>query len=247
MGDHVGGLASWSSKAVAMFPVMSSSFTRIFVVLALAFAAGCGGGGSAENPPGGRLLNQAADVLQSVTSLSLSLRTANDPDLNVRSVDADLLRSGDAQGSVRVSELGLPVQLDFVVVGKTAYLKGLTGGWQREPLAKIAGIYDPSAILDPNRGLVKLLRTATGASTTGREKLAGQDAYKVHATLPQAAVAGVVPGLKTATPADMWITVTGHRLLKAQLELARQGGGKPGTATVTFADFGKPFVIKAPV
>jgi lipoprotein LprG len=216
------------------------------LLVGLLVAAGCSGGGSAKGPPGGRLLSQSADVMQGVTSLSLALRTAGDVGVNVRSVDADLLRSGDSQGSVRVSELGVPVQFDFVVIGKTVHLKGLTGGWQRQPLAQVAGIYDPSAVLDPNRGIVKLLRTATGASTRGRERIAGQDAYRVHATLDRDAVARLVPGLAAATPADIWVAANGHRLLKALLTVPRKGGGDPGTATITFADFNKPFAIRAP-
>jgi lipoprotein LprG len=242
----VGFLCRVPDRYLPGMPSTRVWFRRSLAGLALVLAAGCGGGDSAKDPPGGQLLRQAADALRTVTSLSLSLRTEGDPGVSLRSVDAKLLRSGDSQGSVRVSELGMPVQLDFVLIGKTVYLKGLTGGWQRQPLAKVAGIYDPSAVLDPNRGLVQLLRTATGASTRGRDRVAGQDGYRVHATLTQAAVARLVPGIAAATPADIWIAANGHRLLKARLTLPRQGGGDPGTATITFADWGKPFAIRAP-
>jgi lipoprotein LprG len=231
----------------------SSWVRRPLAGLALVLVVGCGGGGggcdagsSAKDPPGGQLLRQAADVMRTVTSLNLALRTEGEPDVSVRSVDAKLLRSGDAQGSAKVSELGIPVQLDFVLIGKTAYLKGLTGGWQRQPLSRVAGIYDPSAVLDPDRGVVQLLQTATGASTHGRERVAGQDAYRVHATLAQAAVSRLVPGITAATPADIWIAVNGHRLLKARPTLPRKGGGDPGAAIITFADYDKPFAIQAP-
>src|SRR5256885_6750556 len=218
---RVGFLTRTRGRYVPRMP--SSRPTRLrYLVIALLIVAGCSSGGSAKGPPGGRLLSQSADVMQAVTSLSLALRTAGDTGVSVRSVDADLLRSGDSQGSVRVSELGVPVQLDFVVTGKTVHLKGLTGGWQRQPLAQVAGIYDPSAVLDPNRGIVQLLRTATGASTRGRDRIAGQDAYRVHATLDRDAVARLVPGLAAATPADMWVAANRPPLLKAQLTGARQ-------------------------
>jgi lipoprotein LprG len=232
---------------------MSSSrarFARLLpVVLAFVLAAaGCGGGGggSDKNPPGGQLLQQAANVLRNVSSLSFTLRTSGDPKVNVKSVDAKLLKNGNSQGSVQVTELGMPIQLDFVVLGKTVYFKGLTGGWQKQPLSKVSGIYDPSAVLDPTRGLVQLLLTAKNAETRGKEKVSGQEAYRVHATLAQAALSRLVPGMTGDAPADIWIATSSKNVLKAEVEVPSKSGGKPGKVTIAFADFGKPFPISAP-
>jgi lipoprotein LprG len=230
---------------------MSSSRARVAsllaVVLVIVLNAGCSGGGAAEkDPPGGQLLQQAAAVLRGVTSLSFTLRTSGDPNVTVKSVDARLLKNGNSSGSLQVTELGLPIQLDFVVIGKTVYFKGLTGGWQQEPLAKVAGIYDPSAILDPDRGLVQLLLTARDAQTKGKDKVAGQDAYRVHATLSRAALSRLVPGIGADAPADIWVSAADKRVLKAEVEVASKFGGKPGKVTITFADFDKPFAITAP-
>jgi lipoprotein LprG len=219
------------------------------VVLAFVLAAaGCsgGGGGSDKNPPGGQLLQQAANVLRNVPSLSFTLRTSGDPKVNVKSVDAKLLKNGNSQGSVQVTELGMPIQLDFVVLGTTVYFKGLTGGWQKEPLSKVSGIYDPSAVLDPDRGLVQLLLTAKNAETRGKEKVAGQECYRVHATLAQAALGRLVPGMSGDAPADIWISTAGKNVLKAEVEVASKSGGKPGKVTIAFADFGKQFPINPP-
>jgi lipoprotein LprG len=217
------------------------------IVLALALTAGCGGGGgSDENPPGGQVLQQAANVLRNTASLSFTLRTSGDPKVNVKSVDAKLLKNGNSQGSVQVTELGMPIQLDFVVLGKTVYFKGLTGGWQKEALSKVTGIYDPSAVLDPDRGLVQLLLTAKNPETRGKEKTSGQDCYRVHATLAQAALARLVPGMSSDAPADIWVSTADKRVLKAEVEVPAKSGGKPGKVTIAFADFGKPFPIVAP-
>ncbi|GLY88667.1 LppX_LprAFG lipoprotein [Actinoallomurus iriomotensis] len=230
---------------------MSSSRARLTglltVVLAIVLTAGCsGGGGKGDGPPGGQLLQQAANVLRGVTSLSFTLRTSGDPDITVKSVDAKLLKNGNSQGSVQVTELGMPIQLDFVVIGKTAHFKGLTGGWQQEPLSKVAGIYDPSAILDPDRGLVQLLLTAKNAETKGKEKEAGQECYRVHAMLARAALSRLVPGMSADAPADIWVSVADKHVLKSEVEVPSKNGGKPGKVTITFADFGKPFPITAP-
>jgi lipoprotein LprG len=228
---------------------MPSSRGLLPLLLALVLVAGCGGGGgggSDKNPPGGQLLQQAANVLRDVTSLAFTLRTSGNPDVSVKSVDAKLLKNGNSQGSVQVTELGMPIQLDFVVLGKTVYFKGLTGGWQKQPLSTVAGIYDPSAVLDPDRGLVQLLLTAKGAETRGKEKVAGQECYRVHATLAQAALARLVPGMHADAPADIWVSTSDKHVLKAEVEVPAKGGGKPGKVTIAFADFGKPFTITAP-
>ena len=229
---------------------MSSSRARLArllpVVLALVLTACGGGGGGDKNPPGGPLLQQAANVLRTVPSLSFTLRTSGDPKVNVKSVDAKLLKNGNSQGSVQVTELGMPIQLDFVVLGTTVYFKGLTGGWQKEPLSKVSGIYDPSAVLDPNRGLVQLLLTAKNPVTQGKEKVAGQEAYRVHATLAKAALGQLVPGMDADAPADIWTATTSKNVLKAVVEVPSKSGGKPGKVTIAFADFGKPFPINAP-
>lgn len=228
---------------------MSSSRVRSAgaCALALVLVAGCSGGGGRKQPPAGPLLHQAAETLRTTTSLGFALRAAGVPQVTVKSAEAKLLRNGDAQGSVKVVEFGMPLQLDFTVLGKTVYLKGLTGGWQRQPLSKVTGIYDPSAVLDPDRGLARLLLTAKNAGTRGRDTVAGRDCYRVHATLDRAAVSRLVPGITADTPSDIWISVADHRVPKVELTVPpERQGGRPGTATVTFSDFNTPFAISAP-
>lgn len=216
------------------------------IVLALVLAAACGGGGPAKLPAGGPLLQQAASVLRGVAGLSFTLRTSGDPDVSVKSVDAKLLKNGNSQGSVQVTELGMPIQLDFVVLGQTVYFKGLTGGWQRQPLSRVAGIYDPSAVLDPNRGLVQLLLTAKDPQTKAAEKVGGRRTYRVHATLSQAMLDRLVPGMHQDAPADIWVAADTKNVLKSEVQVPAKGGGKTGKVIITFADFGTPFTINAP-
>lgn len=229
---------------------MSSSRARIAslipIVLALVLSTGCGGGGSDKNPPGAQILQQAANVMRGVASLSFTLRTSGNPNVNIKSVDAKLLKNGNSQGSVQVTELGVPIQLDFVVLGQTVQFKGLTGSWQTEPLSKVSSIYDPSAVLDPNRGLVQLLLTAKDAETRGKERVAGQEAYKVHATLSRDALARLVPGMNADAPAGIWVAMADKHVLKAEVEVPSKSAGKPGKVIIAFADYGKPFSITAP-
>src|SRR5688572_22956616 len=66
-----------------------------------------------------------------------------------------LTKEGNAQGTAQVEQMGATVELTFTIVGQTMWLKGPTGDYQQLPLALAASVYDPSAILDPNRGIAK--------------------------------------------------------------------------------------------
>jgi lipoprotein LprG len=231
---------------------MSTSRARLAasvtsIAIALTVTAACGGKSDAKKYPAGpQLIQQAATVLRGVNSLSFTMRTSGDPKVAVKTADAQLLRNGNSRGNVKVSELGMALQLDFVVLGKTVHLKGLTGGWQTEPLSKVAGLYDPSAILDPNRGLVQLLSTARDGKTEDEGKVSGQQCYKVHATFTKTALKALVPGISADAPADIWISESDHHVLKSDVQVPSTKAGKTGTVTITFADFGKPFSITAP-
>jgi lipoprotein LprG len=51
------------------------------------------------------------------------------------------------------------------------------------PLTLAANIYDPTALLRPDRGIPALLHTATNGVTEAEENVNGAPAYRVHATL----------------------------------------------------------------
>jgi lipoprotein LprG len=127
-----------------------------------------------------------------------------------------------------------------VIVGDKLYLKGPTGGYQTLPLTLAASVYDPSAILDPNRGIAKVLGTATGATTEASEPVDGKDAWRVAVTTTGTDLAGLIPGLTGSIPAKLWIAGADKRLLKAAFTLTG------GTATVTFKEFDAPVTISAP-
>jgi len=227
---------------------MSFITPRIAVVglgAALLATAGCGGSGG-KLPAGSDLLKQSSTAMSTVTSVSFALRTEGQPGIPVKSADGKLLKSGDAQGSMQVSQLGLSVQLDFTLVGNTVYIKGLTGGVQKLDKSAVTKQYDPSAILDPQRGVSALLAKATGAKTVGKQSVNGQDAYDVTATLPKDAAASLVPGLAKDVAGEVWISTKDHRLLKVKATIPAADGKTTGAVTVTLSDFNGKFTITPP-
>jgi lipoprotein LprG len=207
-------------------------------MLAVVIVTGCSGGESL--PAGKQVLQQAAAAMREVRSAGFAIQSEGNPPIPVKSADGKLLRSGDAQGTLRLTQSGQSVEMAFTLVGDTVYFKGATGGYQKLPKATVLAIYDPSAILDPQRGVVRLLDTASGPKTEKREKVGGQEALRVKATLSKSVVPALVPGVTTDVDGQVWVATGDHRVLKVRLPVQK------GAVTVTFSDFNQNFVITAP-
>jgi lipoprotein LprG len=184
--------------------------------------------------------------MAAVTSMSFTIATEGNPGIPIKNAAGKLLKSGDATGTIELTQSGQLAQLNFTLAGDSVYLKGPTGGYRKLPRAMVVAIYDPSAILDPNRGVAKLLSEASNPKTEAKESIAGEDAYKVKATLPKDAASSLVPGLSKDVTGEVWVGVSDHRLLKVSAQVPAASGGGTGTVNATFADFDQPFTIKAP-
>jgi lipoprotein LprG len=164
----------------------------------------------------------------------------------LRTAEGDLKKDGDSKGSIKLLALGQVVQLDFVVIGDAFYIKGLTGGWQKASAAEVASFYDPSGILDPNRGVAKVLATATDAKTEATETVNGVSTYRIAVNLDNTVVSAVVPDTPKGTTGKVWIDQNTKRMVKAELDVSAAGGG-PGTVTINLTDLDKPVTVNAPV
>ncbi len=207
-------------------------------MLAVVVVAGCSGG--EPLPDGKQVLQQAAAAMRGVQSAGFAIRSEGNPPISVKSADGKLLRSGDAEGTLRLDQSGQQVEMAFTLVGDTVYFKGATGGYQKLPRAAVLAVYDPSAILDPRRGVVKLLDSAAEPKTEEREKVGGQEAFRVKARLSKSVVPALVPGVTTDVEGQLWVAARDHRVLKVRLPIQK------GAVTVTFSDFNQNFVITAP-
>lgn len=225
--------------------------TRLVALLALALTvlAGCSSKGkSSALPPGDTLLKESSAAMREVKTVRFAIEADGTvAGLALRRANGQLTRDGDAKGTAQVQQLGANIELEFVVVGDTIHLKGPTGGWQKVPLALASSVYDPSAILDPDRGIAKVLSTASEGRTEAREKVDGVDAYRVAAKLTAADLATIVPGARDGVTGQLWIAADTKRLVRAKFALpAESGQGKGATVTVTFSEFDAPVSISAP-
>lgn len=222
----------------------------LVALLALLTAAvvGCSNNNPADQlPAGSTLISEAAAATAALKSAHVRIETEGDVgSLPMRRAEGDLARSGDAKGSIQLQQLGALLEYDFVVLGDAIYLKGVTGGWQQLPAAAAATIYDPSAILDPNRGIAKLLSTAKEPTTEAREKVDGKDAYRVAVKLDSSAVAALVPGVSGEVTGKLWLDTQTKHLLKAVLTVPGTAAGRTGTVTINVTAIDVPVTVSAP-
>lgn len=232
---------------------MSISVARIAtllsaVVLAVSpVAAGCSSGANkpttASLPGGADLIGRAAQAMAGVDTVHFTLRVDGTVDaLPVHDATGRVTRSGAADGSAKLNQQGQLVEITFVIVDKTLYLKGPTGGYQRLPSSLAGSVYDPSPLLSPDRGVVKVLATAHDARTQARESVGGTDTYRVSATLDPQVVSALVPGVTTAVTGQLWIDAAQSRLIQARVPVSGNGGA----VVVTLSDFGAPTTITPP-
>jgi lipoprotein LprG len=201
---------------------------------------------TASLPDGATLLTDSATAMGEIKTAKF-LITADGAisGLSLRRAEGTLTREGDAEGTAQIEQAGTNVDLTFVIVGDKIYIKGPTGGYQELPLSLAATVYDPSAILDPDKGIAKVLSTATGAKTEAAEAVDGTDAWRVAMTANGADLATIIPGVSGDVPGKVWIGQQDKRLHKAVFTLPAEGGAT-GTVTVTFQEFDAPATIKAP-
>ncbi|MEO3783239.1 LppX_LprAFG lipoprotein [Actinocorallia sp. B10E7] len=216
---------------------MSRLRTLLAAVLAVALMSGCSSAdGSGPLPDAKTLLQQSATAMKDVTSVGFALTTEGTPSgIPVQAMNGQLLRNGDAQGDLTATQAGFTVQAKFVLVGPDLYYN-LMGGYQKTDRATVTQLLDPSAILDPERGIPLLLTQATDAKAETRE----DGAVKISATLPGTAVAGLGVKVAGTLKGAVWIDEDDKRLTRVRMDL------EGGSATLAFDDFNADPVIKAP-
>ncbi|MFI0482130.1 LppX_LprAFG lipoprotein [Actinomadura sp. 9N215] len=219
----------------------------VLLLPGLLFAGACDGGGS-EKPAkkadfdAAQTLRQAAQAMGAVKSVAFTVTSEGKTPVMVKGGDLKLLRGGDADGTLTVEQQGQNVEMKVVAVGDSIYLDAGTGGWRKLPKALAATMYDPSAVLDPERGISKLLASAASPQAQAVETVDGKETNRVGAKLPKAQIAGLIPGIDADLDGQLWVSRTDHRLVKVRGAFP---GGK-GAVVITFTEFDAPYKISAP-
>jgi len=159
----------------------------------------------------------------------------------IRAATAQVTREGEATGSVSSSrdEGSELFEFEFVFADGTLYVRQATGGFQVVPPALASDSYDPSVLLDPDKGIPALLRSGTDAVTEAREQVDRVDSHRVKATFAGAALA-LIPGLDEEASGLIWVGVDDSRVVQVRFTVP------DGVATMRLSDFDEPADITAP-
>ncbi|MFC5287409.1 LppX_LprAFG lipoprotein [Actinokineospora guangxiensis] len=214
------------------------------MLLAVGLAAGCSSGGedTAGLPDAAQVLKDAAAASGAISSAHFSLKVNGTvPAIPVQEAEGDLTKEGSAKGTVKLTLMGNLFDGEFVLVDGGLFIKGPTGGWQQLPAALTSSLYDPSAILDPQRGVAKVLGGLQDPVTEAREDVAGESTLRVVGTAAQQDVSSLVPGVSGDARVTVWVSEATKRPVKASVAL-------PDNASVdlTLTDVDVPVTVTPP-
>jgi lipoprotein LprG len=225
----------------------------VSLALTAAVATACS---SNDTPANGGSLPDGAGLLKDAAASTANVKTAHFtltvngtvPDLPVKNAEGDLTREGGegggAKGTVSMELLGDLFEGEFVLVDKSLYIKGPTGGWNKLPASMVTSLYDPAAILDPDRGVAKVLESVQNPKTEGTEDIDGVSTYRVTGRVTKDAIASLVPGVDSDVDITFWVRQDdGHQPVKASVKMALEGDP---TVDVTLSDIDKQVTITAP-
>jgi lipoprotein LprG len=213
--------------------------------LVLAALVGCTAEPSAtptSAPSGQELMTKVATAARTVTSAHFTIGiTGTLPDVTVQSADGVLTSAGAAQGKFTIKQFGQLIEGNFVMLEKNLYLQVGTGGYTKIDAALASAVYDPTLILNPDKGIANV---ATNTSGVGAVTESG-DSYVATGRVPKDVAAILAPGI-TADVDATW-TVDKASSQPRSVALALTGSdGKPATITLTLTDLNVPATITAP-
>ena len=229
--------------------------TRVVLLLCAALVAvasctsGSGDTAATSTAQGAQqLLRKSAASMRAVTSVQFTLTVTGDlTAIPVHNATGTLTKAGNAKGNARITELGQLVQVDFVLIGDTFYLKGPTGGYQKLSASLAKSLFDPTAILDPNRGVAHVLASVRNAQPGGGETVDGVATTKITGTVGKQIASDLVPGIGADVDTTLWLANDATALpVKAQFVVPTTEGNSGGSVVVDLSNYSQPVTITAP-
>ena len=215
------------------------------IALIAALVVGCSSNKTpnAPLPDAATLLKQSNQTTRDLKSTHILLNvTGTIPGLPVHSLTGDLTNTPSvaAKGNANITVFGQTLDADFVVVDGNLYAALTPNKWTN--FGPAADIYDPSVILDPDRGLANILANFSNPKSDGRETISGVQTVRVTGTVSGQAISAIVPNVNNSVPATAWIREDGnHDLVQSKVETS------PGnTIQMTLSDWNKPVTVSKP-
>jgi hypothetical protein len=134
--------------------------------------------------------------------------------LEIRRITGDINAKGDMEATVDVTQSGIPLEIGFIVVGDTQYIR-VGQVWQPIPVDD-----SPIGNVNLSAGTIRILDRIMEAKYEGREKKAGASTYHISGMVAAAEVAAIAGSAATTGtfPADIWIGVSDKLIYEVDIE-----------------------------
>ncbi|UGT41912.1 LppX_LprAFG lipoprotein [Nocardia yamanashiensis] len=193
---------------------------RITIALAVLAGATACWDGTGGLPDAAFLLRGARAASGDVASAHVEMAAAAPvPGLAARTFSADVRapRGSESGSSVGAADIVLGAdrsqRVEFVERNGQLYTKSASGKYSPAPKLSGAGeLPIPSTLLDPERGLARMLANITDARTEVRETHSGVMAFRVIGTVPRADAQVWLPTLREDARLTVWFAATGRHL-----------------------------------
>jgi lipoprotein LprG len=193
-------------------------------------------------PDGAQTLTKSAETMSTIKSTHFVITVDGDlPELGVQGAEGDLNADGDAKGRAKTNQFGQLLEVDFVLVKGDLYIKGPTGGFQKLPDLLKNQVYDPTAILNPDKGIAKVLRSVKDPKTQS----ADGDTTVVAGTVPKDVAAALVPGINSDVAATFTLDKASLKLQQARFALKGKDG-KDASVEVALSEYDKLVKVSPP-
>jgi lipoprotein LprG len=214
------------------------------------------------------IVKQAVTATKQLTAAHLKLTVPQAiQGLPVKTVDATVQKTGDvkpgaapasveAKGTATVRIKDAYVDTSFVVLDNTLYAM-VPPSTKYQPMGHAGdkGVYDPSVVLDNNKGLVHVLDQIGELKVVDREKLGAVDVVKVTGTVSGATLDPLLPnltevlqkgGITGNVPVTLWITDKKGDDSSKPLIAQMQINLKDNPITLALSDFDQKITIAKP-
>lgn len=194
-----------------------------------------------ESPPADDVIPAAAAAMAEVESVRFDLTVDGSVEgLSVKAADGVVTADGSAEGTGTITAFGVDVEVEYVIIGEDAYVKGFTGGFQQIPVGDDMLPYDPTILLAPDRGIAALLEAVDSAEPQEAEKVDGVDAYRYEVVFDPAVFGEFIPAEGDWNTATVWFDQETARVVKAEFS---QGDA---TVALHLSDYDEPVTVEAP-
>lgn len=236
------------------FPLRAMRFRAVLLttaaVLTLTACSDDGGESEEAQPedPTARL-EAAADLLDGTSGVTFALEGSDLPDSGTVILGAEgaAVPPDALEGEIRLIFSGLPTTIPVVAVDGELYADILSSGFQQVD-ADTLGFSDPSALIDPERGVSQLLRSGSDVAAAGEVRVDSEVYDQITSTLPGDLVDQVLTITDPAAQVDATWAIdpdTGH-VRQATLTGPFYDTGGDQTYTVTLSNYDEPVEISAP-